>query len=91
MKVDCLSILLQSGADPTIESFDGESIFQLADQYDNPHINSVLQAHRDQSLQLPAKQQSSDFKLSPLRKELKEIENEPDENPFTPRGINLKD
>jgi len=31
LRADCLDILLQCGADPTIESLDGESIFQVAE------------------------------------------------------------
>ena len=42
LKIDCASILLQCGADATIESNDGQSIFQLADLYDNPQLNHVL-------------------------------------------------
>ena len=31
LRIDCFSILLQAGADPSLESFDGESIFQMAE------------------------------------------------------------
>ena len=31
LQIDCFSILLQAGADPSLESFDGESIFQMAE------------------------------------------------------------
>ena len=33
LRIDCVSMLLQSGADASIPSYDGESIFDMADMY----------------------------------------------------------
>jgi ankyrin repeat protein len=46
LRIDCLSILLQAGADPTLESFDGESIFQMAEQYENLQMLHVLEEYK---------------------------------------------
>jgi len=39
LSAECFSILLQCGADPSLESYDQESVFSLAEAYNNPHIN----------------------------------------------------
>lgn len=46
LRIDCLAILLQCGADPTLESFDGESIFHMAEQYENLQMLHVLKEYK---------------------------------------------
>lgn len=46
LKFECLSMLLQCGADATIESVLGESIFSMAEQYDHPQINQIISQYQ---------------------------------------------
>ena len=42
-KPESLKILLEAGADPTLETLEGESIFALADRSQNAQIQRVIQ------------------------------------------------
>ena len=46
LRIDCFSILLQAGADSSLESFDGESIFQMAEQYENLQLTHVIEEYK---------------------------------------------
>jgi hypothetical protein len=53
LKVNAVSILLQAGANPSIESNERENVFQMIETYDHPHLNLIVEQYKETMMQNP--------------------------------------